>query len=111
MVEHMTRRNLSEQQFGPMYHGTRADVSGGFILPAVTEGEGPVARAWATSDPGQARFFGETKLPLGRERHPVKVYRVAPVSDNVKVESGNVEHEKFFSSPHGFMVLGEHKER
>jgi hypothetical protein len=94
-----------------MYHGTRADVSGGFIFPAVTEGEGPQARAWATSDPGQARFFGETKLPIGAEKRPVKVYRVAPVSDSLRVESGNVEHEKFFSSPHGFMVLGEHKGR
>jgi hypothetical protein len=105
----MSNRNLSEEQFGPMYHGTRADVSGGFILPHVTEGEGPNARAWATSDPGQARFFGETKLPIGAEKRPVKVYKVAPVSDEVRVESGNVEHEKFFSSPHGFMVLGEHK--
>ena len=50
--------NLSKQQFGPMYHGTRADVSGGFVLPAVTEGEGRMARAWATSDPDQAIFFG-----------------------------------------------------
>ena len=105
----MSNRNLSEEQFGPMYHGTRADVSGGFILPHVTEGEGPNARAWATNDPGQARFFGETKLPIGAEKRPVKVYKVAPVSDEVRVESGNVEHEKFFSSPHGFMVLGEHK--
>jgi hypothetical protein len=105
----MSNRNLSEEQFGPMYHGTRADVSGGFILPHVTEGEGPNARAWATSDPGQARFFGETKLPIGAEKNPVKVYRVAPVSNEVRVESGNVEREKFFSSPHGFMVLGEHK--
>jgi hypothetical protein len=94
-----------------MYHGTRADVSGGFILPHVTEGEGRMARAWATSDAGQARFFGETKRPLGAEKNPVKVYRVAPVSNEVRVESGNVEHEKFFSSPHGFMVLGEHKGR
>ena len=103
--------NLSKKQFGPMYHGTRADVSGGFILPHVTEGEGPNARAWATSDPGQARFFGETKLPIGAEKRPVKVYRVTPVSDNVREESGNVEGERFYSSPHGFMVLGEHDER
>ena len=101
--------NLSRQQFGPMYHGTRADVSGGFIFPHVTEGEGRQARAWATNDPGQARFFGETKLPKGFEKNPVKVYRVAPVSDEVREESGNVEHERFYSSPHGFMVLGEHK--
>jgi hypothetical protein len=101
--------HLSQKQFGPMYHGTRADVSGGFILPAMTEGEGRQARAWATSDPGQARFFGETKMPLGAEKNPVKVYKVAPVSDEVKEESGNVEGERFYSSPHGFMVMGEHK--
>jgi len=101
--------HLSQKQFGPMYHGTRADVSGGFILPAMTEGEGRQARAWATSDPGQARFFGETKMPLGAEKNPVKVYKVAPVSNEVKEESGNIEGERFYSSPHGFMVMGEHK--
>jgi len=102
-------KNLSQQQFGPMYHGTRADVSGGFILPAVTEGEGRMARAWATSDPGQARFFGETKMPKGAEKNPVKVYKVSPVSDEVKEESGNIEGERFYSSPHGFMITGEHE--
>ena len=90
--------NLSKQQFGPMYHGTRADVSGGFVLPAVTEGEGRMARAWATSDPDQARFFGETKMPKGAEKNPVKVYKVSPVSDEVKEESGNIEGERFYSS-------------
>ena len=100
--------NLSKQQFGPMYHGTRADVSGGFVLPAVTEGEGRMARAWATSDPDQARFFGETKMPKGAEKNPVKVYKVSPVSDEVKEESGNIEGERFYSSPHGFMITGEH---
>jgi hypothetical protein len=94
-----------------MYHGSRADLSSGFILPAVTEGEGRMAKAWATSDPGQARFFGESKMPLGRERHPVKVYRVAPVSDTVHRESGNVQGETFYSTPHGFMILGEHHGR
>ena len=101
--------NLSKQQFGPMYHGTRADVSGGFVLSAVTEGEGRMARAWATSDPEQARFFGETKMPKGAEKNPVKVYKVSPVSDEVKEESGNIEGERFYSSPHGFMITGEHE--
>jgi len=101
--------NLSQEQFGPMYHGTRADVSGGFIFPAVTEGEGRMARAWATSDPEQARFFGETKMPKGAEKNPVKVYKVQPVSNEVKEESGNIEGERFYSSPHGFMITGEHK--
>jgi hypothetical protein len=102
-------KNLSRQQFPDMYHGTRADVSGGFIFPHVTEGEGRMARAWATSDPGQARFFGETKMPPGAERKPVKVYRVQPVSNEYHEESGNVEGERFYSSPHGFMIKGEHK--
>jgi hypothetical protein len=102
-------KNLSQQQFGPMYHGTRADVSGGFIFPAVTEGESRMANAWATSDPGQARFFGETKMPKGAEKNPVKVYKVEPVSKEVKEESGNIEGERFYSSPHGFMITGEHK--
>lgn len=101
--------HLSKKQFPAMYHGTRADVSGGFIFPAVTEGEGRIARAWATSDPGQARFFGETKMPKGAENNPVKVYKVTPVSDQVKEEYGNVEGEKFYSSTHGFMITGEHK--
>jgi len=101
--------HLNRHQWPDMYHGTRADESSGFILPAVTEGEGRMARAWATSDPGQARFFGESKMPIGAEKNPVKVYRVAPVSDVVHEESGNVERERFYSTPHGFMVLGEHK--
>jgi hypothetical protein len=105
----MSSRNLSPKQFPNMYHGTRADVSGGFIFPAVTEGEGRMARAWATSDPGQARFFGETKMPKGFEKNPVKVYKVEPVSKEVKEESGNIEGETFYSSPHGFMITGEHK--
>lgn len=97
--------NLSQQ----MFHGTRAHIVGGVILPAVTEGESRQARAWATSDAGQARFFGETKLPIGFEKSPVKVYKVKPVSNEVKEESGNVEGERFYSSPHGFMITGEHK--
>lgn len=92
-----------------MYHGTRADVSGGFILPAVTEGESRMARAWATSDPEQARFFGETKMPKGAEKNPVKVYKVEPVSNKVEETYGNIEGERFYSSPHGFMITGEHK--
>lgn len=104
----MSAREHLGRQWPPMYHGTRADVSMGFILPHVTEGEGPMAKAWATSDPGQARFFGETKMPLGRERHPVKVYRVVPVSDDVHEDSGNVEGERFYSTRHGFMITGEH---
>ena len=105
----MSNRNLSEEQFGPMYHGTRAHIVGGVILPHVTGGYGRQARAWATSDPGQARFFGETKMPIGFERSSVKVYRVKPVSNEVREESGNVEGERFYSSPHGFMITGEHK--
>jgi hypothetical protein len=48
-------------------------------------------------------------MPLGAEKNPVKVYKVAPVSNEVKEESGNIEGERFYSSPHGFMVMGEHK--
>ena len=101
--------NLSPKQFGPMYHGTRAHIVGGVILPAVTEGEGRTARAWATSDPEQARFFGETKMPAGAEKNSVKVYKVTPVSDEVKEEPGNLSGERLYSTPHGFMVTGEHK--
>jgi glucan-binding YG repeat protein len=101
--------NLSKKQFPAMYHGTRAHITGGVILPSITEGESRMARAWATSDPGQARFFGETKMPKGAENNPVKVYKVTPVSNQLKEEWGNIEGEKFYSSPHGFMITGEHK--
>jgi hypothetical protein len=48
-------------------------------------------------------------MPKGAEKNPVKVYRVQPVSNEVKEESGNIEGERFYSSPHGFMITGEHK--
>ena len=98
----MSTRNLSEEQFGPMYHGTKAILKHGLVLP------GSSGLAYATSDAGSADLFGHTKMPEG-EVGPNKVYKVKPVSNEVREESGNVEGERFYSSPHGFMITGEHK--
>lgn len=100
--------NLSKEQFPPMYHGTRAKVTGGVILPSVTTGEGIHPYAWATSDPEQARFFGESKIPRVGERGSTRVYKVEPLTNEYHQEHGNLEGETFYKSPHGFKIVGEH---
>ena len=97
-------RNLSNQQFGPMYHGTRAILKGGLVLP------GSSGVAYATSDPGSARLFGHTKMPEG-EVGPNRVYRVTPLAEDVATKRGNFRGETHYISPTGFMVLGDHDEQ
>lgn len=96
----MYSQNLSEAQFGPMYHGTRAPV-GDFVLPV-----GPTGIAYATSDPEQARVYGETKIPHGVDpSSPVRVYQVEPVQpDEVESVPGEKEGEVHYRSRQGFMV-------
>lgn len=94
--------NLSQDQFGPMYHGTRAILEHGLVLP------GSSGLAYATSDPAAAKMFGETKLPTGKIG-PNKVYKVTPLSKSVTAKPGNYEGETHYSTPHGFKVLGEHE--
>jgi len=101
--------NLSKRQFPPMYHGTRAEIKGNIILPAITQGEGPHAKAFATSDPEQAYFFGESKYPKQGKLGDVTVYKVEPLTSYYKAESGNLDDETFYTSPHGFRIIGEHK--
>ena len=98
----MTRRNLSEQQFGPMYHGTKAILKHGLVLP------GSSGLAYATSYDGSAQLFGSTKMPEG-EVGPNKVYKVTPLADDVKTKRGKFKGETHYISPTGFMVLGEHE--
>lgn len=101
--------NLSKQQFPPMYHGTRAKIKGGVILPSAVTGEGVHTRAWATSDPEQAVFFGESKIPRTGEVTFPTVYKVEPLTSEYHEEHGNVAGEMFYTSPHGFRIIGEHK--
>jgi hypothetical protein len=97
----MSTRNLSEDQFGPMYHGTKAILKHGLVLP------GSSGLAYATSDAGSADLFGHTKMPEG-EVGPNKVYKVTPLSDDVKTKKGKFKGETHYISQSGFMVLGEH---
>lgn len=98
----MSTRNLSEDQFGPMYHGTKAILKHGLVLP------GSSGLAYATSYDGSAQLFGHTKMPEG-EVGPNKVYKVTPLSDDVKTKRGKFKGETHYISPSGFMVLGEHE--
>jgi len=94
--------NLSPQQFGPMYHGTKAILKHGLVLP------GSSGLAYATSYDGSAQLFGSTKMPEG-EVGPNKVYKVTPLADDVKTKRGKFKGETHYISPTGFMVLGEHE--
>lgn len=88
---------LSEHQFGPMYHGTRADIKNGFIFP------GQSGVAYATSDPEQARLYGETKFH--DNENPVTVYRVSPVQPNeVQSRKGETEGETHYLTSQGFLI-------
>ena len=93
--------NLSGQQFGPMYHGTKAILKSGLVLP------GSSGLAYATSEPLSADLFGATKMPEG-ETGPNKVYRVMPLTNDVTTKKGQFKHETHYISPTGFVVLGEH---
>ena len=94
--------NLSQQQFGPMYHGTKAVIKGVSIDP------GANGLAYATSDPGSAELFGKTKMPSG-EVGENKVYRVIPKAKDVSTKKGQFKGETHYSSPSGFIIMGEHK--
>jgi hypothetical protein len=96
----------TEGQFD-MYHGTRADIKHGLILP-----NGYMGAAWATSDPEQARMYGGTKVPEGKtSESPVKVYKVIPTVPEAVVRSkGTKEGETHFASPHGFVIDRLHEE-
>lgn len=95
-------QNLSQEQFGPMYHGTKAILKNGLVLP------GSSGLAYATSDAGSADLFGHTKMPEG-EVGPNKVYRVTPLANDVQTKKGKFKGETHYISSSGFMVLGEHK--
>ena len=92
-----------------MYHGTRAKITGGVILPSAITGEGLHARAWATSDPKEAVFYGESKIPRTGEVGFPTVYKVEPLTEEYHQESGNVPGETFYTSPHGFRIIGKHE--
>jgi hypothetical protein len=94
--------NLSGEQFGPMYHGTKALLNHGLVLP------GSSGLAYATSDPGSADLFGHTKMPEGKTG-PNKVYKVTPLANDVTTKKGKFKGETHYISSTGFMVLGEHK--
>jgi hypothetical protein len=94
--------NLSKQQFGPMYHGTKAVIKDHIIRP------GTGGLAYATSDPGSAELFGKTKLPSG-EVGENKVYKVMPLSDDVSTARGKFKDETHYSSATGFIILGENE--
>jgi hypothetical protein len=87
-----------------LFHGTRANVSG-FIFP---QGE----FAYATSDPEQARLYGETKFTSPEEsKNPVKVYTVAPVQPSeAETYEGEKPGEKHTRTRQGFMITGEHND-
>lgn len=96
--------NLSQQQFGKMYHGTRAPL-GSFVLPV-----GPTGIAYATSDPERARLYGETKFDAANKDNPVQVLEVTPVQpDEVESATGEHEGEIHYRSRQGFMVVGKHE--
>ena len=95
-------QNLSEEQFGPMYHGTKAILKHGLVLP------GSSGLAYATSYDGSAQLFGSTKMPEG-EVGPNKVYKVTPLANDVKTKKGKFKGETHYISASGFMVLGEHE--
>lgn len=95
--------NLSEGQFGKMYHGTRANV-GNFVFPV-----GPTGMAYATSDPERARLYAETKFDPQHKDNPVQVLEVTPVQpDEVESVPGEHEAETHYRSRQGFMVTGKH---
>lgn len=87
-----------------LYHGTRANVSG-FVFP---EGE----FAYATTDPEQARLYGETKFTSPEDaKNPVRVYKVSPVQpDEAEMYDGEKPNEKHVKTRQGFMVTGEHSD-
>jgi hypothetical protein len=93
--------NLSKQQFGPMYHGTKAVIKDHIIRP------GTGGLAYATSDPGSAELFGKTKTPSG-EVEENKVYRVMPLAQDVSTKAGNFKGETHYSSPTGFFITGQY---
>ena len=70
---------------GPMFHGTRADIKYGMVFP------GNMGLAYASNDPEDARFYGETKIGSAEEvGKPVRVYKVEPVQpDEVRQQPGN----------------------
>jgi hypothetical protein len=86
-----------------LFHGSRSTSLGGFVFP---QGE----FAYATTDPEQARLYGETKIASAEEaKNPVKVYRVSPVQpDEVESYEGEKPGEKHVRSRQGFMITGEH---
>jgi hypothetical protein len=95
--------NNADFQAG-LFHGTRSDVKG-FVFP---QGE----FAYATTDPEQARLYGETKFTSPEDADkPVKVYRVSPVQpDEAESYEGEKSGEKHVRSRQGFMVMGEHND-
>ena len=95
------QEHLSPQQFGPMYHGTKAVIDGVRIMP------GASGMAYASSDPGSAELFGRTKMPDGKVGEN-KVYKVIPAANDVVTKKGNFKGETHFMSPSGFIIMGEH---
>jgi hypothetical protein len=86
-----------------LYHGSRSTNLGGFVFP---QGE----FAYATTDPEQARLYGETKFTSPEDADkPVKVYRVSPVQpDEAETYDGEKPGEKHVRTRQGFMIMEEH---
>jgi len=88
---------------GPMFHGTRAGIKYGLVLPGV------MGKAYATSDPEDAKFYGETKIASAAEvGQPVRVYKVEPVQPDEIQQQPGTKGSVHFVSNQGFMITGEH---
>ena len=105
------RRNLSGAEFGPLFHGTNADLKPGDVIsPSRTLGTDPMTEGLSESDPHRSvAHASESALmaasyadrAVAQAGGRFNLYRVAPVDR----EDVRHEMEDEHSSPSGFKVV------